>query len=169
LDSPIIRGPFSAAPCQTLVSRFATFSSPYVAVSPHAVNVPNASSPAASTAPTSAVHSPIASGARPACSSAACSVVVSPHAVNVPNSSSPAASTAPTSAVHSPIASGARPACASPACSVTATASPHPLPAAPSAAGCASGGGGGSDAVNQSLPPKLTAFVPTEPSERKQY
>jgi hypothetical protein len=29
LDSSIIQGPFSVAPCQTLVSRFATFPSPY--------------------------------------------------------------------------------------------------------------------------------------------
>jgi hypothetical protein len=29
LDSSIIQGPFSVAPCQTLISRFATFSSPY--------------------------------------------------------------------------------------------------------------------------------------------
>jgi hypothetical protein len=28
----IIQGPFSVAPCQTLISRFATFSSPYVGV-----------------------------------------------------------------------------------------------------------------------------------------
>jgi hypothetical protein len=28
LDSSIIQGPFSVAPCQTLISRFATFSSP---------------------------------------------------------------------------------------------------------------------------------------------
>jgi hypothetical protein len=31
LDSSIIQGPFSVAPCQTLISRFATFSSPYKA------------------------------------------------------------------------------------------------------------------------------------------
>jgi hypothetical protein len=29
LDSSIIQGPFSVAPCETLVSRFAAFSSPY--------------------------------------------------------------------------------------------------------------------------------------------
>jgi hypothetical protein len=29
LDSSIVQGPFSVAPCQTLVSRFATFLSPY--------------------------------------------------------------------------------------------------------------------------------------------
>ena len=29
MDSSIIQGPVSVAPCQTLVSRFATFSSPY--------------------------------------------------------------------------------------------------------------------------------------------
>jgi hypothetical protein len=29
LDPSIIQGPFSVAPCQTLISRFATFSSPY--------------------------------------------------------------------------------------------------------------------------------------------
>jgi hypothetical protein len=29
LDSSIIQGPFSVAPCQTLISRFATFASPY--------------------------------------------------------------------------------------------------------------------------------------------
>jgi hypothetical protein len=29
LDSFIIQGPFSVAPCQTLISRFATYSSPY--------------------------------------------------------------------------------------------------------------------------------------------
>jgi hypothetical protein len=33
LDSSIVQGPFSVTPCQTLVSRFATFSSPYAAVS----------------------------------------------------------------------------------------------------------------------------------------
>ena len=30
MDISIIQGPFSVAPCQTLKSRFATFSSPYV-------------------------------------------------------------------------------------------------------------------------------------------
>jgi hypothetical protein len=30
LDSSIVQGPFSVAPCQTLISRFATFASPYV-------------------------------------------------------------------------------------------------------------------------------------------
>jgi hypothetical protein len=29
LDLSIVQGPFSVAPCQTLISRFATFSSPY--------------------------------------------------------------------------------------------------------------------------------------------
>jgi hypothetical protein len=29
LDSSIIQGPFSVAPCQTLISRFATFASPW--------------------------------------------------------------------------------------------------------------------------------------------
>jgi hypothetical protein len=29
LDSSIVQGPFSVAPCQTLVTRFATFASPY--------------------------------------------------------------------------------------------------------------------------------------------
>ena len=32
MDSSIIQGPFSVAPCQTLISRFATFSSPYRSV-----------------------------------------------------------------------------------------------------------------------------------------
>jgi hypothetical protein len=32
LDSSIIQGPFSVAPCQTLIPRFATFASPYGAV-----------------------------------------------------------------------------------------------------------------------------------------
>ena len=30
MDLSVIQGPFPVAPCQTLVSRFATFSSPYV-------------------------------------------------------------------------------------------------------------------------------------------
>ena len=30
MDSSIIQGPFSVAPCHTLISRFATFPSPYV-------------------------------------------------------------------------------------------------------------------------------------------